>query len=126
VALCLETSALVVLHPAMAIRPGASGPAGQINAAGGSRATGSAVTGLRAGIEASGRLLAAASVIRERGNRPCPVPLSAAIARARLAAPRPTGPAPNPAEAAEEAAALLASLAGPGAGQAPPLNRTPT
>ena len=63
---------------------------------------------LPADIEASGRLLAAASVIRERGNRPCPVPLSAAIARARLAAPPSPGPAVNPAEAAEEAAALLA------------------
>jgi predicted ATPase/DNA-binding SARP family transcriptional activator len=64
---------------------------------------------LRADVEASGRLLAAASVIRERGSRPCPVPLSAAIARARLAAPPPPGPAINPAEAAEEAAALLGS-----------------
>jgi tetratricopeptide (TPR) repeat protein len=59
--------------------------------------------------EASGRLLAAAAVIREHGNRPCPVPLSAAIARARLAAPPPPGPALDPAEAAEEAAALLSS-----------------
>jgi predicted ATPase/DNA-binding SARP family transcriptional activator len=68
---------------------------------------------LPADIEASGRLLATASVVRERGNRPCPVPLSAGIARARLAAPPPPGPAPDPADAAEEAAALLASLAGP-------------
>ena len=68
---------------------------------------------LDADIDASGRLLAAASVIRERGNRPCPVPLSTAIARARLAAPPPPGPALDPARAAEEAAALLASLAGP-------------
>ena len=118
-ALCLETAALVALHPAMTIRPGASGPVGRISAAGGGRATEPAVTGLQARIEASGRLLAAASAIRERGNRACPVPLSAAIARARLAAPPSRGPAVNPAEAAEaraadEAAALLASLTAPG------------
>jgi hypothetical protein len=64
--------------------------------------------------EAAGRLLAAASVIRERGNRPCPVPMSAAIARARLAAPPSPGPALDPAETAGEAAALLASLAASG------------
>jgi predicted ATPase/DNA-binding SARP family transcriptional activator len=69
-----------------------------------------ALVALPADLEASGRLLASASVIRERGNRPCPVPLSAAIARARLAAPPPAGPAPDPAEAAEEAAALLTVL----------------
>ncbi|MGD0701080.1 MAG: BTAD domain-containing putative transcriptional regulator [Trebonia sp.] len=76
-ALCLETTALVVLP---------------------------------ADIEASGRLLAAASVIRQRGNRPCPVPLSASINRARLAAPGSAGPAVEPAEAADEAVALLADL----------------
>jgi predicted ATPase/DNA-binding SARP family transcriptional activator len=64
--------------------------------------------------EAAGRLLAAASVIRERGNRPCPVHMSAAIARARLAAPPSPGPALDPAETAGEAAALLASLAASG------------
>jgi predicted ATPase/DNA-binding SARP family transcriptional activator len=86
VALCLETAALVVQRAAMRLRP-------------------------EAGIEASGRLLAAASVIRQRGNRPCPVPLSPAIARARLAAPPPSGPAPDPAEAVPQAAALLTVLA---------------
>ena len=69
---------------------------------------------LRVNIEASGRLLAAASIIRERGNRPCPVPLSAAIARARLAAPPSRGPGLDPAEAAAEAVALLESLAASG------------
>ncbi len=61
--------------------------------------------------EGSGRLLAAASVIRKRGNRPCPVPMSTAITQARLAAPAPPGPAINTTQAADEAAALLAALA---------------
>jgi tetratricopeptide (TPR) repeat protein len=64
-----------------------------------------------ADIEASGRLLAAATAIRERGNRPCPVPLSPAIAQARVVAPPPPGPALDPAEAVQEAAALLTALA---------------
>ena len=66
---------------------------------------------LGSNIEASGRLLAAGSIIRERGNRPCPVPLSAAITQARLAGPPPPGPAADPAEAPEEVVALLAALA---------------
>jgi len=102
-ALCLETAALVVLDGAAAIRPAAA------------------------------RLLAAAQAIRERGDRPGPVTLSAAVARARLAvgaavtaergavtgsatadfgvpSARTTEPASD--EAAELAVALLADLAG--------------
>jgi predicted ATPase/DNA-binding SARP family transcriptional activator len=84
IALCLETAALVVQRAP--VRP-------------------------EAGLEASGRLLAAATAIRERGNRPCPVPMSPAVAQVRLVAPQPPGPTLDPAEAAQEAAALLTALA---------------
>ena len=73
-----------------------------------------ALVGQHADIEASGRLLAAASLIRERGNRPCPVPLSASITQARQAAPPPPSPALDPVQAIGEAAALLASLSASG------------
>ena len=69
---------------------------------------------LRAGAHdgASGRLLAAAQAIRERGDRPGPVTLSAAVVAARIT----TGaevPAPlEPTEAAGLAFTLLGGLAG--------------
>jgi len=88
-ALCLETAALVVLHPAMA---GAGTGAG---------------TGVL--VEASGRLLATAAAIRERGDRPGPVTLSAALPDARRAAPPDSGTALDLAGAADLAIDLLAS-----------------
>jgi hypothetical protein len=86
-ALCLETAALVVLH-----------------------STGQAVTDTRLLVEASGCLIAAATAIRERGDRPGPVTLSAAVAAARRAVPPLSGTAPDPAAAADLAIALLAPL----------------
>jgi predicted ATPase/DNA-binding SARP family transcriptional activator len=91
-ALCLETATLVVLHTALADQ---------------------AVTDPGLLIEAGGRLLAAATAIRERGDRPGPVTLSAAVTQARLALPPSSGTAPDPSEAAGLAATLLAPLAGP-------------
>jgi non-specific serine/threonine protein kinase len=85
-ALCLETAALVVHRGMMDSRP------------------------------ATGQLLAAAAVIRERGDRPGPVPLSAAIALARLTAAAEPGTASGleaasePAEAAGLAIDLLNRL----------------
>lgn len=80
-ALCLETAALVVLAGTAATRPAAA------------------------------RLLAAAQAIRERGDRPGPVTLSAAVAQARLSVGTAvTVPASGAAQ--DLAAALLADLAG--------------
>jgi predicted ATPase/DNA-binding SARP family transcriptional activator len=90
-ALCLETATLVVLHTAM---------------------TDQAVTDTSL-VEAGGRLLAAATAIRERGDRPGPVTLSAAVAAARLAIPPSSGTAPDPSAAADLATTLLAPLAEP-------------
>ena len=78
-ALCLETAALIVLGQA-----GGDAP-----------------------VEASGRLLAAAATSRERGHRPGPVTLSAAVADALSALPQPPGTAADLAEAADLAIALL-------------------
>jgi hypothetical protein len=68
---------------------------------------------LRAGAlaEASGRLLAAAQAIRERGDRPGPVTLSAAVAQARIATATEVLAPFEPMEAAGLAATLLAGLA---------------
>ena len=67
---------------------------------------------------ATARLLAAAEAIRKRGDRPGPVPLSGDAARAglsRAGLSRPPLPeiGPSPAEAADLAVALLASIAEP-------------
>ncbi|HEY6792579.1 MAG TPA: BTAD domain-containing putative transcriptional regulator, partial [Trebonia sp.] len=69
---------------------------------------------LRAGAlaEASGRLLAAAQAIRERGDRPGPVTLSAAVAQARIATGTEVLAPFEPMEAAGLAATLLGGLAG--------------
>jgi predicted ATPase/DNA-binding SARP family transcriptional activator len=111
-ALCLETAAVVLLHPAMvASRPGAVGPAGRAGAAGAAGTIDEALADAGV-VQASGRLLAAAAAIRARGDRPGPVPLSAATARARLACPPPETGDGGPEDAAELAVALLARRAG--------------
>jgi predicted ATPase/DNA-binding SARP family transcriptional activator len=108
-ALCLETAALVVLHPAIVIQPGVVDPAGRAGTAIGDHGIEQTAADAGALAEASGGLLAAAAAIRARGDRPGPVTMSAAVAAAhRTAAPLPEG-APSLAEAADLALALLAA-----------------
>jgi hypothetical protein len=94
-------------------QPGAGGPDDRTEGAATARDTDPPLTGAQphARIEASGRLLAAAAAIRQRGDRPGPVTLATAVTQARLATPPPSGTALNPAEAADLATALLARLA---------------
>jgi predicted ATPase/DNA-binding SARP family transcriptional activator len=111
-ALCLETAAVVVLHPAIVLQPRAVDPAGRAGTAIGGQGIERTAAGVGALVEASGRLLAAAAAIRARGDRPGPVTLSAAAAAARLTAATPPESAPSLAEAADLALALLAGGTG--------------
>jgi predicted ATPase/DNA-binding SARP family transcriptional activator len=111
-ALCLETAAVVVLHPAIVSQPGAVDPVGRAGTAIGGRGIERTAPGAGALVEASGRLLAAAAAIRARGDRPGPVTMSAATAAARRTAATPPESAPSLAEAADLALALLAAGTG--------------
>ena len=79
-ALCLETAALVALHTAMTTGRQGGDQDGRIDGA-----------DARVLAEPCGWLLATAAAIRERGSRPGPVPLSAAV-RQPVDIPAPAAP----------------------------------